>query len=601
MSLAQARRPRFGFLAWLIAAGFIILLAKLIQLHVIDGPRLRAKAMENRGERSEHPSRRGEIRDRQGNLLAATDTVWDIGLDPQVLLPEDHKRIPEISAALGLAPAQLLAAFDPARAFRPAAEPGQPPREVRWIVLVKDVNEPTKRKVDALKIRALYGQPRFRRTYPQTTLAAHVLGYINQEGVAVAGVERAFDDLLRGQDGWVESERDGRRREIVARRLRDVPAVHGLNLELTLDAVIQSAAEKALERVAREMSPIGSVVIVSEPRTGKILALACNPTFDLNLFNNRFAAPLESQRNRALADIYEPGSVFKIVSVAGAIDAGLVTPDSRIDCAAATVPYRGRMVSLPRDSHPMGLEDLRTIVWESSNRGTVQIGMRYAEQFGEARFHELVKSFGFGAETGLPVSGGEIRGILHAPERWDGLTISRVPMGHSVSATPMQMHFAMSTIAADGLLMRPLIVGRALNPDGTVAFDYTPRARGRAVSVSAARTMADLLRGVCSKQGTAAIAEIPGYDVAGKTGTTQKLVGGRYSSAHHVASFSGFFPASNPRVAITVVVDEPRNAGVGYGGKIAAPIFREIAEICIRRLEIPPVRNVPGTGLVAGP
>ena len=601
MSLAQARRPRFGFLAWLVAAGFVVLLGKLAQLHLVDGPRLRARAMENRGERTERPARRGEIRDRQGNLLAASDTVWDVGLDPQVLLPGERARAGEIAAALGIPVAQVLLALDPARAYRPAAEPGQPPREVRWIVLAKEVGEPAKRRADALGIRAVYGQPRFRRSYQSGSLAAHLIGYINQEGAPVAGVERAFDDLLRGQDGWVESERDGRRRELVPRRLRDVPAVNGLNLELTLDVVIQSACEAALAKVAAEQNPLGAVAIVSEPRTGRILALACHPTFDLNRFNDRVASPLEAQRNRAVADIYEPGSVFKIVSVAGALDAGLVTPETRLDCSLAQVPYRGRMVSLPGDSHPMGTEDLRAVVWESSNRGTVQVGMRYAEQLGEARFHELVRGFGFGAETGLPVAGGEVRGILHPPERWDGLTISRVPMGHSVSATPMQMHLAMSAIAADGLLMRPIVVGRALNPDGTVAFEYAPRARGRAVSARAARVMADLLRGVCSRQGTAAAAEIPGYDVAGKTGTTQKLVGGRYSSAHHVASFAGFFPAADPRVAITVVVDEPRGVGVGYGGKVSAPVFREIAQACIRRLEIPPARGSAGERVVAGP
>jgi cell division protein FtsI/penicillin-binding protein 2 len=601
MSLAQARRPRFGFLAWAVAAGFLVLLGKLVQLHVVDGPRLRAKAVENRGEWTRHASRRGEIRDRQGNLLAASDRVWDIGLDPQVLAPEERARAPEIARVLGIPATQVLAALDPARAYRPAAGPGQPPREVRWIVLAKEVGAERKRAVDALGIRALYGQPRYVRSYPKGSLAAHVLGYINQEGTPVSGVERTFDDLLSGQDGWTESERDGRRREIVARRLRDVPAVNGMTLELTLDAVIQSAAEQALEAAAAKWNPLGGVAIVTEPRTGRVLALACWPTFDLNRFHDRAAAPLEAQRNRALADIYEPGSVFKVVAVAGALDAGLVTPSSRYDCGLSQVPYRGRMVSLPSDSHPMGVEDVRTIVWESSNRGSVQIGMRYAESLGEQRFHDLVRGFGFGSETGFPLAAGEVRGILHPPSRWDGLTISRLPMGHSVSVTPLQMHQAMAAIAADGLLMRPQVVGRALNPDGSVAFEYAPRPRGRAVSAAAARQMADLLRGVCTRQGTAAAAEIPGHDVAGKTGTTQKLVGGRYSSQHHVASFSGFFPAGDPRVAITVVIDEPRGAGVGYGGRVSAPVFKEIAEACIRRLEIPPARVPQGGRVVAGP
>ena len=250
MSLAQARRPRFGFLAWAVAAGFLVLLGKLVQLHVVEGPRLRAKAMENRGEWTRHASRRGEILDRQGNLLAASDRVWDIGLDPQVLAPEERSRAPEIARALGIPVSQVLAALDPARAFRPASEPGQPPREVRWIVLAKEAKPEAKKAVDALGIRALYGQPRYVRTYPKGSLAAHILGYINQEGRAVSGVELTFDRLLAGQDGWTESERDGRRRELVTRRLRDVPAVNGMTLELTIDSVIQSAAERALALAA---------------------------------------------------------------------------------------------------------------------------------------------------------------------------------------------------------------------------------------------------------------------------------------------------------------------------------------------------------------
>jgi len=587
MSLPQARSPRFRFLVFLVVAGFALLISKLVQLHAVDGPRLRAKALEARSERSERPSRRGEIRDRQGNLLAATDTVWDIGLDPQVLAPEDRARATEVAVQLGIPASEILAAFDDGRRTR--ADASGVIRDVRWIVLAKEVDEPRKRRVDALGIRGIYGQPRFRRVYPQGQLGAHVLGYINHNGDPTTGVEKSFDSLLRGQDGWVESERDGRRREIVARRLRDVPAVDGQSLELTLDAVIQSACEEALAEVARDYRPKGAVAIVSEPRTGRILALACWPTFDLNRYNDREAAPLDSQRNRAIADIYEPGSVFKIVPVAGALESGLVTPDSIYDCSPDSVPYRGRMVSMPADSHRMGSEPVRTIVWESSNRGSVQIGMRYAERHGEERFVDLIRGFGFGSLTDFPVAAGEVRGLLTPSARWDGLTISRLPMGHSISVTPLQMHLAMSAIAADGLLMRPLIVGRVLNPDGSPALEYAPRARGRAVSITAARQLAEMLRGVCSRQGTAAAAEIPGYDVAGKTGTTQKLVNGRYSSAHHVASFSGFLPAGAPRIAITVVVDEPILPGVGYGGKVCAPVFRQIAEQCIRRLEIPPV------------
>jgi cell division protein FtsI/penicillin-binding protein 2 len=258
-----------------------------------------------------------------------------------------------------------------------------------------------------------------------------------------------------------------------------------------------------------------------------------------------------------------------------------------------TVPYRGRMVSMPADSHAIGSADIRQIVRESSNRGTVQVGMQYAERLGEDKFFGLIKSFGFGANTGL-ITGAEVPGLLIPPKRWDGMTISRVPMGHSVSVTAMQMHFAMSVIAADGLLMQPQLVLRVDDSKTKeTILNYAPRSRGRAITPATAAQMATLLRAVCGKGGTAPIADIPGYEVAGKTGTTQKIVNGRYSSLHHVASFAGFFPVGDPKLAITVIIDEPQGEGIGYGGKISAPIFRDVAEKCIRWLDLPPVSPIP--------
>jgi cell division protein FtsI/penicillin-binding protein 2 len=187
-----------------------------------------------------------------------------------------------------------------------------------------------------------------------------------------------------------------------------------------------------------------------------------------------------------------------------------------------------------------------------------------------------------------------VPGLLIPPKRWDGLTISRVPMGHSVSVTAMQMHMAMSVVAADGLLMQPQLVLRVEDPKTkATVLDYAPRSRGRAITPATAAQLATLLRAVCGKGGTAPIADIPGYEVAGKTGTTQKIVNGRYSSAHHVASFAGFFPVGDPKLAITVIIDEPQGEGVGYGGKVSAPIFREVAEKCIRWLDLPPVSTLP--------
>ncbi|MFM2131450.1 MAG: hypothetical protein RL646_653 [Verrucomicrobiota bacterium] len=590
MTLPHARRMRFRSLAWVVSACFLAVLLRLVQLHWVDAPELRAEAYQARRHVETRPCRRGEIRDVQDNLLAVSEDVWDIGVDPESLRPGEEARVPEVAAALGLSAAKVREAF----AARTRTDAEGVERKVRWTVLLKEVGEPVMRKVQALRIKALRAELKYRRSYPKGSLAAHVVGYVNKEGVPAAGIERVMDSLLAGQNGWIESERDGRRREIASNRLREVDPVPGSTVVLTVHGQVQKACEDALEAAAARYRPKGGVIIVSEPKTGRILGLANWPTFDLNRFFDEKEAPMDSQRNRAVSDVYEPGSVFKIVSVGGALQEGLVTPNSVYDCGAAQVPYRGRMVSMPADSHAMGVADLRRIVRESSNRGTVQVGMLYAERLGEDRFFSLVKSFGFGASSGL-ITGAEVPGLLIPPKAWDGLTISRMPMGHSVSVTAIQMHMAMSVVAADGLLMHPQLVLRVEDPDTREpVLSYPPRSRGRALSSATARQLAGMLREVCGKGGTAPVADIAGYEVAGKTGTTQKIVGGRYSSAHHVASFSGFFPAQDPRLAVTVIIDEPQGEGVGYGGKVSAPIFREVAEKCIRWLDIPPVTSVRG-------
>ena len=583
MTLPHARRPRFRSLAWVVSACFLVVVGRLVWLHWIDAPSLRAEALQRRYVFQEKACRRGEIRDAQDNLLAVSEDVWDIGVDPEALQKDDQNRAAEVAAILRLPLLTVRAAFNPP----PRVDDEGVERRVRWVVLARECDEPTMKKIQALKVKALRADLKYRRNYPKGQLAAHVVGYVNKEMVPSVGIEKALDGFLQGQKGWIESERDGHRREIASNRLREVAPVDGSTVVLTINSLVQNACEVALEKAANQYTPKSGIIIVSEPRTGRILGLANWPTFDLNKFFDPKLAPMDSQRNRAVSDIYEPGSVFKIVSISGALEEHLITPNSVYDCGLTSVPYKGRMVSLPADSHPLGAVDVRHIVRESSNRGTVQIGMLYAERFGEERFDKLIRSFGFGSNTGL-LTGAESGGMLIPPSRWDGLTVSRVPMGHSVSVTAMQMHYAMSVVAADGLLMQPQLVLRIEDPKTKqVVLTYPPRSKGRAITSSTATSMATLLRAVCGKGGTAPIADIADYEVAGKTGTTQKIINGKYSSSHHVASFSGFFPVNDPKLAITVIIDEPHGEGVSYGGKVSAPIFREVALECIKWLNIP--------------
>ena len=589
MSLPHASRMRYRSLAWGVSVCFVAVLCRLVWLHWIDAPRLRAEALQARRVMQSKSCRRGEIRDAQDNLLAISENVWDIGVDPDVLQKGDRGRISEIALILGIPATKVIEAFN--NLVRIDAEGEE--HKIRWAILARDCGEDVVKRIKALGVKAVRAELKYRRSYPKGQLASHVIGYVNKEGEPAAGIERVMNSLLVGQNGWIESERDGRHREIASIRLREVAPVDGSTVVLTLNSLVQKTCEDALAAAAARYNPQSGIIIVSEPRTGRILGLANWPTYDLNRFWDPKSAPMDSQRNRAVSDVYEPGSVFKIVSISGALEEHLITPNSVYDCGATAVPYRGRMVSLPADSHPLGVVDIRHIVRESSNRGTVQVGMQYAERLGEEKFFTLVKSFGFGSNSGL-ITGAEVPGLLISPKNWDGMTISRMPMGHSISVTAMQMHCAMSVIAADGLLMQPQLVLRVEDPKTkSPILSYLPRSRGRAISESTAHEVAKLLRAVCGKGGTAPIADIPGYEVAGKTGTTQKIVNGKYSTTHHVASFSGFFPVGDPRLAITVIIDEPPGEGVAYGGKVCAPIFREVAEKCIRWLDLPPMTAVP--------
>ena len=369
---------------------------------------------------------------------------------------------------------------------------------IRWVVIAHEVDKEVFKKITGLKIKALRGELKYRRHYPNGQLASHVIGYVNKEGQSACGIEKALNNFLQGQKGWIESERDGRRREIASIRLREVQPVDGNNVILSINSLVQKTCEDALNKAVAQYNPISAVIIVSEPKTGRILGLANWPTFDLNKFYDAKLSPLDSQRNRAVSDVYEPGSVFKIVSVAGALEEKLITPNSVYDCSLLQVPYRGRMISMPADSHATGIVTVRDIVRESSNRGTVQIGMLYSEKKGEERFDKLVKSFGFGSVSNL-ITGAEVPGLIISPEKWDGITISRLPMGHSISVTALQIHYAMSVIAAEGLLMQPQLVLRVEDSKTKeTVIDYPPRARGRVISAATDKPVSPLpLPGCC--------------------------------------------------------------------------------------------------------
>lgn len=575
---------RFLLIVVVVVASFSAVFGRLLYLHVLNQEKYSRIVESNRKKFQVLDGRRGDIVDSRGEILATTHEVFRVGVDPHALKEEDFEKIPELARLLKVEPVFIREKFS-TRTRLVEGPDGPERRDIHWHKLAEGVTRDSLARVKELGISAVYGNPVYRRVYPSTSLAAHTVGFINKEGIAVTGVERWLDFYLQGQDGWRESERDGRRRELVQFRHREVSPRDGLNTELTLDLVMQHFAEEEVERLVAELKPKGVTIIISEPTTGYLLALANYPTYNPNVF---WKSPVATHRNRAVTDIFEPGSTFKIVAAAAALEEGLAMPEEEFDCGLASVDYLGRELKLPRDHQEYGTLTMEQIVVKSSNRGAALLGLR----LGEERLYDYCRAFGFGEPTGLGLQG-EVRGLLREPSRWDGLTISRLPMGHAVGTTPLQVHMSMATIANHGVLMRPQLVRRLFDEAGETAVLFDPVARRRVVSSDSARILAGMLAKVCAPGGTAREATLEGYEVAGKTGTTQKLVNGRYSNQHHVASFSGFFPASSPELVITVVVDEPQLDGAGYGGRVAAPAFRHLAQQCINYLGIPPLQEQP--------
>jgi cell division protein FtsI/penicillin-binding protein 2 len=509
------------------------------------------------------PAWRGNIYDRNGVPLAVSVPVWEIGVDPKLISRGEWARI-----------SNVLGAHIPMDAGELENRIGerlcQSPR-LRWISLAEDVPENVYAKIAECKLPGVYGHRTLRRVYPQGMSACHVIGFLNAESTACCGVEKFADFFLRGQDGWVISEKDGRRQELVQYRLRNIPPVDGFDVQLTIDGVIQKMAERELATIGENFHPQFAAIIISEAATGQLLAMGCVPNYDPNHYNK---AAGDALRNRAVADVYEPGSVFKIVPVGGGLEDGVVTAKTRIDCAAPIYEFNGKKYSLPKDHTELGDLSLVEVLRKSSNRGVAQIAIR----IGADRFHAHARAFGFGEKSGYGFDG-ESAGILKPPAQWDGLTITRMPMGHAIGVTPMQMHLAMGVLASEGYLFSPQIVGeiipRRADGAGMRGINGRPIIRRQVLSRRTVRQMRTMLVRPNDMR------ELP-FPIAYKTGTSQKLVNGRYAHDRHIASCSGFFPAHNPKYLVTIVIDSPSCAGTAWGDRYAKPslfrIARELAE-----------------------
>jgi cell division protein FtsI (penicillin-binding protein 3) len=505
------------------------------------------------------PARRGTLYDRTGSPLALGEQATTVYANPKQV------RDPQVVAtaaghALGL---------DPDRLYGELTD-----RSKGFVYVERQADADRAARLERRKLKGLGFYPEERRAYPQRRVASSVLGYAGVDNKGLAGLEVQLDHVLSGHAGERTIVKDplGRAIDVMSSR----PARDGRDVFLTIDHTIQANAESVLESAVAKWHAKDASAIVMDPHTGAVLAMANAPGFDANRYPSVGQA---RQRNRAVTDTYEPGSTFKVVTVGGVLSEGLVSPSTSF-----TLPYEIHVADrVIHDAEPRGtvVYTVADILAHSSNVGAITL----AEMLGKDRLLDWISRFGFGRKTGIGFPG-ETPGIVLPGDQWSGSTIGNVPIGHGIAVTPVQMTAAYAAVANHGIAVRPHLVDH-------VQGRRRPRfARHRVISAYVARELVQMLRDVVI-EGTGTLATVPGYEVAGKTGTAAKPdPWGGYSTSRYVASFVGMVPATRPRLVILVTVDEPQ--GAIWGGVVAAPVFQEIAKFDLQYLEVPP--DAPRSG-----
>jgi cell division protein FtsI (penicillin-binding protein 3) len=536
-----------------MSAWMLTLIGRLYHLQIIQYVDLVARGERQQQRTIEIAPTRGTIYDRQMQPLAmslAVDSVFAVPAE----IPNPEMVADLIGPVLGIDKDDLLAKF---KAFKTFC----------W--LKRKVTPEESARLHDMNLKGIYFQKEMKRFYPKGDMASTVLGYVGLDDNGLGGLEYRFNDSVKGTPGRALIATDARRQSFESTTQLGQP---GRSLVLTLDENIQFIAEQALADAASKWRMEGGAVIVQEPNTGEILAMASYPSFDPNKVSESVA---NARRNRALSQVYEPGSTFKLVAVAAALEEKLTTPKEVIDCQWGSIVLAGHVI---HDDHPHGSLTVSQVMAQSSGVGVIKLGLR----LGEDRFYRYIKAFGFGDETGIELPAEE-RGLLKPPARWSGISLGEMSTGQEVGVTPLQIISAYSAVANGGVLIKPRVVRGVLDGDRRETAAAAPGRR-----VLSPQT-AELMKGILAEvveAGTGIPAKLNGYTSAGKTGTAQKIdhTGG-YSKTHYIPSFVGFAPVSKPAVTILVVIDSP--VGAIYGREVAAPVFRSIAEQTLGYLNVP--------------
>jgi cell division protein FtsI (penicillin-binding protein 3) len=546
--------------------------ARLVYLQVIAHADLMNRADRQQNRTLYPPAKRGEIFDRKGRVLA-----YSVDADTIAAVPADIDDPADIAE-------QVCGALDscsPERQQAIAKNLGR--KQMSFAYVARQVTPEEARRVRALGLPGITLLKENRRYYPNSELAAHVVGYVGLDQVGLGGIESAYDSQIRGKDGKVLIQTDAKRHAIFSRVER--PATAGAGVELTIDQYLQYIAERELRVGVEENHALAGTAIIMDPHTGEILAMANWPTFNPNAFGR---ADDDSRRNRAIQSLYEPGSTFKIVTASAALEQQVVTPETMIETSPGSITFPGRKPIY--DTHHYGLIPFTDVIVKSSNVGAIKVGLRLGPQ----RLGDYITRFGFGQTLG-PDFRGETAGIVWNPAQLNDSALASVSMGYQVGVTALQMVTAASTVANGGRRLQPRVV-RAFIRDGR-RLEVPHKEVRETITADTAATMTAIMEQVVER-GTARAAQIPGYTIAGKTGTAAKLVNGHYQKSDYNASFVGFIPSRKPALAILVLIDSPH--GNGYtGGAVSAPIFRRIAEASLTYLGIGPNLNAPPPVLVA--
>ncbi|HVE75685.1 MAG TPA: penicillin-binding protein 2 [Actinomycetota bacterium] len=566
--VSRLNRPSFRLMLMLIllATGLVAISARMVFIQVVSADRFTSLAAEQRERRIDLAPQRGAILDRAGNELA-------ISLDHNTVIANPRQVPDKPAAAAALAP--LLGAS--------AAEIEQKLNTDRGFVYVaRKVGTDVGAQVASLNIPGVSLVDESKRFYPSGSLAAHIVGFVGLDNEGLGGLESAHDGLLTGKPGFVFMERDPKGRAIAAGKFIERPPAPGHDIVLAIDREIQYAAEAALAKGIKDYGAKAGTVIVMNPENGDILAIANQPTFDPNSFAE-FKS--DQRRNRALVDVYEPGSANKVITAAAALEAGVVGPSTMMK-----VPDNYRIADkVFHDSHPHPVLNLSfaEVIQQSSNIGTIKVGLK----LGKERLYEYMEKFGYGKPTGLDFPG-ESGGILPKTDKWWDTSMGTIPIGQGVAVTPMQIMGVFATVANDGLAVQPQLVKGVIDEEGKRKPAGTPASR-KVIEPETARTLTEILVGVTeSKNGTGKAAAVPGYKVAGKTGTAQKPnPKGGYEG--YIGSFIGYAPAEDAKLVVGVMLDDPTPI---WGGVSAAPVFKEVMQFSLRHLGIGPGSVLPPEG-----